>query len=116
MLPCGGMSLEPSDPGPELNEAGEAESEPHVHIPDLPLTLRIALLILGWLVVILGLAGLLLPGLQGILLLVLGGAILSVASDSVHRWLEQLMEHRPRMRERFNRLRAKLHSKLSRRS
>ena len=93
----------------------EGETDPHVHIPDLPLALRILLLILGWLVVVLGLAGLLLPGLQGILLLVLGAAILSVASDSVHRWLEEMLEHRPKIRQRLNAFRRKLHAKLSRR-
>jgi uncharacterized membrane protein YbaN (DUF454 family) len=88
--------------------------EHHVHIPDLPLGIRIALLIVGWLVVILGLAGLLLPGLQGILLLMLGAAILSVASDTAHRNLEKLLERRPRIRERLNDLRSKLHNRLGR--
>ena len=67
-----------------------------------------------WLVIFLGLAGLLLPGLQGILLLILGAAILSVASDTVHRWLENLLEHRPKLLKRLNTFRNKLHSKLSR--
>ena len=88
--------------------------EHHVHIPDLPLRIRIALLIVGWLVVILGLAGLLLPGLQGILLLMLGAAILSVASDTVHRSLERLLERRPRIRDRLNDLRSRLRRKLGR--
>ena len=86
-----------------------------VHIPDLPLTLRIVLLMVGWFVVVLGLAGLLLPGLQGILLLMLGSAILSVASDTVHRWLERLLDRWPRIRDRLNNLRHKVHLKLSRR-
>lgn len=89
--------------------------EHHIHIPDLSLRIRITLLIAGWFVVILGLAGLLLPGLQGILLLMLGAAILSVASDTVHRGLEKLLEKRPRIRERLNDLRSKLHRKLGRR-
>lgn len=95
-------------------ERREDDEEQHVHIPDLPLPLRIALIVAGWLVIFLGLAGLLLPGLQGILLLILGAAILSVASDSVHRWLENLLEHRPKLLKRLNTFRNKLHSKLSR--
>lgn len=91
----------------------EAE-EHHVHIPDLSLRIRIALLIAGWLVVILGLAGLLLPGLQGILLLMLGAAILSVASDTVHRGLERILEGRPRIRDRLNEFRRRLHRRLGR--
>ena len=105
------MSAEPVDPS---EQTSEAEPDAHVHIPDLPLGLRIALLALGWLIIVLGLAGLLLPGLQGILMLVLGAAILSVASDTVHRWLENLLEHRPNIRRRLNSLRSKLHSKLTR--
>ena len=64
-------------------EASKADSETHVHIPDLPLILRIALLALGWLVIVLGLAGLLLPGLQGILLLILSGYIASTGLSIV---------------------------------
>ena len=105
--------MNPMEPRSDGEEAPEAEA--HVHIPDLPLPLRIALLVFGWLIIVLGLAGLLLPGLQGILLLVLGAAILSVASDSVHRWLEKTLEHRPNIRRRMNSFRTKLHAKLSRR-
>ena len=95
-------------------DLSEDEAQEHVHIPDLPLALRIGLLILGWLIVVLGLAGLLLPGLQGVLLLILGAAILSVASDTVHRWLEDVLEHRPKMLRRLNAFRSKLRSKLGR--
>jgi hypothetical protein len=109
------MSTSEHDPDDAALEPVVAENEPHIHIPDLPLAMRLVLLFLGWLVIILGLAGLLLPGLQGILLLILGAAILSVASDTVHRWLENLLEHRPRIRQRLNSFRAKLHSRLSRR-
>lgn len=90
------------------------DGEAHIHIPDLPLALRILLLVAGWFVIVLGLAGLLLPGLQGILLLILGAAILSVASDTVHRWLENLLQHRPQMRDRLNRFRSKLRARLGR--
>jgi hypothetical protein len=108
------MSTSDKDLNNNALEPSEADPEEHVHIPDLPLSLRIGLLILGWFVIVLGLAGLLLPGLQGVLLLMLGAAILSVASDSVHRWLEGLLEHRPRMRQRLNAFRTKLQSKLHR--
>jgi hypothetical protein len=105
------MSVDRFDPPPEPEET----ETPHVHIPDLPLALRLILLGVGWLVIVLGLAGLLLPGLQGILLLILGAAILSVASDTVHRWMERLLEHRPNMRRRLNSFRDKLRARLSRR-
>jgi len=108
------MSTDDKDLKNTALELSEDDSEEHVHIPDLPLALRIGLLILGWLVIVLGLAGLLLPGLQGVLLLILGAAILSVASDTVHRWLEDLLEHRPKMLHRLNAFRSKMHSKLRR--
>jgi hypothetical protein len=108
------MTADSSDHKTEPAETPEGESQHHVHIPDLPLVLRLALLVFGWLIVVLGLAGLLLPGLQGILMLVLGAAILSVASESVHRWLEKVLEHRPNIRRRMNAFRAKLHARLSR--
>jgi hypothetical protein len=108
------MPVDSQTPRSEPDEVAQSDPEAHVHIPDLPLALRIVLLIVGWLVVILGLAGLVLPGLQGILLLVLGGAILSAASDTVHRWLEKVLEHRPEIRRRLNSFRNKLHTKLSR--
>jgi hypothetical protein len=100
----------------EEPEAALDETDKPIHIPDLPLGLRLLLLIVGWFVIVLGLAGLLLPGLQGILLLILGAAILSVASDAVHRWLENLLEHRPRMRGRLNAFRQKLRARLGRHS
>ena len=109
-MSTGNNAMQDTDP----SRSGD-EEDTHVHIPDLPLGLRVVLLIFGWLVIVLGLAGLLLPGLQGILLLILGAAILSVASDSVHRWLENLLEHRPKMRRRLNTFRSKLHSRLRRR-
>lgn len=109
------MPVDSKDPGNNPMAATEAEPEVHVHIPDLPLPLRIALLVFGWFVIVLGLAGLLLPGLQGILLLVAGAGILSVASDSVHRRLENMLEHRPNIRRRLNSFRTRLHAKLSRR-
>ena len=109
------MSANQTEPSTEPVESSGVDSEPHVHIPDLPLVVRLALLALGWLVIILGLAGLLLPGLQGILLLILGAALLSVASDMVHRWLERMLEHRPNLLRRLNSFRSKLHARLHRR-
>ena len=85
-------------------------------LPHLPLALRVALHLLGWVVLALGVAGLVLPGLQGILTIVAGAAILSVASDRFHSWLHQALGRWPRVRERLDRFRQRLHDKLSRRS
>jgi hypothetical protein len=101
------------EPPARIDPVDEGE-EIHIHIPDLPLPVRIGLLILGWLVVIVGLAGILLPGLQGILLIILGTAILSVASDTVHRWLEKVLDRHPHARERLDSLRRRVRSRLGR--
>lgn len=52
-------------------------------IPALSPSARILLLILGWTLVVLGLIGLVLPGLQGVLTLALGAAALSLVSRSM---------------------------------
>lgn len=80
----------------------------------LSLTVRIALHFIGWAVLLVGIAGLVLPGIQGIITIIAGAAILSVASDRVHRWLQLALQRWPKMRERLDNLRHKLHSKLSR--
>ncbi len=98
------------DPSPRpARKAGRRRRLPH-----LPLALRVALHLLGWVVLALGVAGLVLPGIQGIITIVAGAAILSVASDRFHRWLHQALGRWPRVRERLDRLRHRLHDMLSR--
>lgn len=100
-------SQPPSDSEPA--KPPEEPAEEAIHIPDLPLAWRIVLLALSWIVILLGIAGLVLPGLQGILMIALGLAILSVASNTVHSWLEKMLAGRPRWRRRLNHLRDKVH-------
>lgn len=79
----------------------------------LPSGIRIALYILGWLLVFVGLIGLVLPGIQGILCLILGASALSLVSDGLHRRLRPLFRRWPAGWRRLERLRRKLHSLLS---
>jgi hypothetical protein len=58
---------------------------------------RIALQILGWLFVILGIAGLVLPVLQGILFLMIGLYLLSREYQWAQRWLEKLHSRYPQV-------------------
>ena len=98
------------------HEAGPDQAKPgRPKIPSVALSVRIALYFIGWLVVLVGVAGLVLPGIQGILTIVAGAAILSVASDRVHRWLQQHLQRWPSVGGRLDRLRHKLQAKLSRR-
>ena len=56
--------------------------------------MRLLLLGLGWFLLLVGVVGLVLPGIQGILTMLFGAAILSVASESVYRLLRRLMRDR----------------------
>jgi len=105
--------MSPGDP-PPLDEPQETSSQQdfeEIHIPSLPIGTRIVLLGLSWICLILGLAGLLLPGLQGVLLLLLGMALMSVASDTVHRWMEKALHRHPGLQERLQRFRDKIHTR-----
>ena len=109
--------MSPGDP-PPLDESQESSSQQdfeEIHIPSLPIGTRIVLLGLSWICLILGLAGLLLPGLQGVLLLLLGMALMSVASDTVHRWMEKALHRHPGLQERLQRFRDKIHSRFGHR-
>ena len=81
----------------------------------LPLWLRVVVLVVGWLILLVGVAGLILPGIQGIATIVAGLAILSVASETAHRWMRRLLQRWPKLWLRVDRFRAKLHDWLHRR-
>jgi uncharacterized membrane protein YbaN (DUF454 family) len=77
---------------------------------------RIAILILGWLFILLGVAGLFLPFLQGVLFLFIGVLLLSRESEIVRRQVARLRARHPKfgrymdeaegwMKKQWNRLR-----------
>jgi uncharacterized membrane protein YbaN (DUF454 family) len=80
----------------------------------LPLWLRIVVLAVGWAITLIGIAGLVLPGIQGIATIVAGLAILSVASETAHRWMRHTLQRWPRLWHRVDGFRAKLHDWLHR--
>ncbi len=65
-------------------------------MPPLSPSARILLLVLGWTLIILGLVGLVLPGLQGVLTLGLGAAALSLVSRSMLNALRYLFRPWPK--------------------
>ena len=81
----------------------------------LALGVRIALILVGWLVLLVGIAGLVLPGLQGILTILLGAAILSAVSDRVHAWTNKALGRWPTLTVKLDALRHRLLVKLTRR-
>lgn len=84
------------------------------HLPPLPLVLRIAVLVVGWLVLLVGVAGLALPGIQGCLTIAVGAALLSLASELIHRRLKGALQRWPRVWDRIEGFRSWVHGKLSR--
>ncbi len=70
-------------PATQTAAGGECDGTPPPRQPHrpLPLWVRILVLVVGWIVVLIGIAGLVLPGIQGIATIVAGAAILSVASE-----------------------------------
>jgi uncharacterized membrane protein YbaN (DUF454 family) len=75
--------------------------------------LRVALLGLGWLSVLIGIAGLFLPGIQGILTIAIGIALLSLGSESLHRFLHYRLRRWPRIWRPIESFRVRLHKWLS---
>jgi hypothetical protein len=69
---------------------------------------RIAVLVLGWVLVLLGIAGLALPFLQGILLILLGLLVLSRESAWARRQTERLRRRFPNADARLHRARERL--------
>ena len=74
----------------------------------LPLRWRLLLGSGSFCLAIVGVMGLVLPGLQGVLTLILSAALLSVCSDSVHRWLGRRLDRWPRAWETLNRFRSRI--------
>lgn len=87
----------------------------HLRLPKLrPLSLavRVTLHVLGWLLVVIGVAGFFLPVLPGGLTLAAGLALLSVASRRLHLWLRPKFRRWPRAWRRLERFRRRLHRRL----
>lgn len=74
----------------------------------LPPRTRLWLLALGWVLLVVGLAGLVLPGIQGILTLLLAAAVLSLASHRVHELLRRVFRGWPAGWRRLLRLRRRV--------
>jgi hypothetical protein len=78
----------------------------------LPLWLRIVVLLVGWIVLLVGVAGLVLPGIQGVATIVIGAAILSVASELAYKWMRRCLGRWPAIWDRVERFRDRIHDKL----
>src|SRR5262245_49991453 len=82
--------------------------------PRLRLGVRIGIFIVGWVLILVGVAGLVLPGVQGVLTIVLGAALLSLDNELIYRLMRRIFNRWPHLWERVERLRERTHDKLHR--
>ena len=90
-----------------------AEGLPGPH-PRLSLAVRVALFVVGWLLVLVGVAGLVLPGIQGIFTILVGAAVLSLVSEAAHNLLRKSLRRWPAAWSRVERFRERAHTWLHR--
>ena len=69
---------------------------------------RIALIIVGWVFLLLGIIGLVLPVIQGVLCIMIGLAILSTRSEFIKRQLERLEKRYPEHYRKVTEARGKI--------
>ena len=82
--------------------------------PRLPFWVRVAIFILGWLLILVGVAGLVLPGIQGIATILVGAALLSLDNELIYRGLRRLLTRWPKAWNRLEGFREKARERLHR--
>lgn len=82
--------------------------------PPLPLGIRIGIFVVGWVLILVGVAGLVLPGIQGVVTILAGAALLSLDNELVYRGLRQLLARWPKLWERVEHFRERAHDRLHR--
>ncbi len=82
--------------------------------PPLSFGVRVAIFVLGWVLILVGVAGLVLPGIQGIATILAGAALLSLDNELVYRGLRRLLARWPRLWERVEHFRGRAHDWLHR--
>lgn len=85
------------------------QSHPPTH---LPTGWRVFFIASGWLLVLLGIAGLALPGIQGVLTILAGAALLSAASETAFWLLRSAFRRWPRGWRRLERIRRRIYRRL----
>lgn len=100
-----------AEPRPEERLVIRIVPEP---LPPLPLGWRVGIFIVGWVLILVGVAGLVLPGLQGIVTILLGAALLSLDNELVYRGLRRVLARWPKAWQRVERFRARAHARLHR--
>lgn len=79
----------------------------------LPLWLRVLVFLVGWIVVLVGIAGLVLPG-PGIPTIIAGAAILSIVSEATYELTRKSLQRWPFIWDRVEVFRERIHERLHR--
>ena len=113
-----------SERPPEAQDAGLQEKDPQrenlsleIRIeprPPLRFAVRVGIFIVGWLLILVGVAGLVLPALPGIVTILLGAALLSLDNVLVYRGLRRLFTRWPHLWDRVENFREKAHDRIHR--
>jgi hypothetical protein len=114
------------EPKPRADDRRETESgfDPDATTPEGPRRprrprisrrMRVVFFAAGWLLVAIGVAGLVLPGIQGVVTIVVGLALLSVVSRTAHGGIRRALARWPGLRRRVERLRWRLRRRFARR-
>lgn len=85
-----------------------------VRLPKLSTTTKLLLWFAGWLLLLLGVVGLVLPVLQGMITLLMGAAVLSLVSHSVFLGLRRLFRGWPKGWRKMLGIRRRIHAWLER--
>lgn len=114
---CKGMlSLKHYEFPPDVESSKPASSRELVPLeirvePRRPLSrgVRIGIFIAGWLLILVGVAGLVLPGIQGVATILIGAALLSLDNELVYRGLRRSLARWPKLWHKIEHFRAKSH-------
>jgi len=82
--------------------------------PPLPFGARLGIFVLGWVLILVGVAGLVLPGIQGVATILAGAALLSLDNELVYRGLRRLLARWPKIWARLEGFREKTHDRIHR--
>jgi hypothetical protein len=121
-------ALSPRAARPEADDAWEYDEiledesgEPLLRFPlhpqrhrRLPFAARVAVFIVGWVLILIGIAGLVLPGIQGVFTIVLGAALLSLDNELMYRGLRKVFKRWPKLWHMVEHFRAKAHDRVHR--
>jgi hypothetical protein len=77
-----------------------------------PMGVRVGIFIAGWLLIVVGVAGLVLPGVQGIITILAGAALLSLDNELVYRGLRRLLARWPQVWRRVEHFRERAHDRI----